>query len=287
MKRLISFFILSIFILSSFFALAVPPPELYRVDSRHPNIVFEEGFRTWAEISGNPPNYELLPHVFANSQRNQTDGLVSTTRRYSSVMRSAEIRAQTGSIVQWIYTIIPNDSFYDVNQSLLNAAISPPPNGSEDMAVQNQSSTALLSVSWEEEFASLGNISRDQIHSAQEVTWTPDGNGGYQLVLGQYRRNTYFQPLRPSVNPNNLIPTVTVPPLEDILFEGDLDDFVMGAEPGQCNSPPSPSPSKESNKCTTMTYSEFSQKIKNISIKRQLSILFNKSRFKTTDSPIL
>ncbi|EBC5529440.1 hypothetical protein C3M26_21680 [Salmonella enterica] len=90
-----------------------PPKFVYRVDSRRPDEIFQNGFEAW----GN--NYNLIAHVngASCSTSGSQSGFISTTSNLDAANAIAEQHvAERG--VAYIYTIRADNTFYNAAESI-------------------------------------------------------------------------------------------------------------------------------------------------------------------------
>lgn len=235
------FFLAAISAIPSF---SFTPAVVYRVDYRHPDEIFERGFTSWGR------NTELLTHIIGDSIRNRTDGLIATTSSIESARQIAADVMPSDDDVAWLYEIIPNDNFYDVNSSLINAATTH--NFTSDIATQ--SLNVNTRYSWQFEYVSTAAINRNQIIRARENRWV---NGRIEWHNTIIRENGYVGNITPSVNHNYLTLTQTVDGLP-VNFFGRYDDNPIGIYFGRdgCNNIQS-----KDMKCNSVNYSVFTESI--------------------------
>ncbi|OAT22576.1 enterotoxin A family protein [Proteus myxofaciens] len=228
------------------FANPILPEVVYRVDSRSPNDIFTNGFHTWGS------NTELLHHLVGDTSRNHTDGLISTT---SSLDAALQIAADTMPIEgdeSWLYLIVPNNNFYSVNDSLLNAAT----NHNISESISNQSLNFYTRFNWQLEYASRGNINSSQIVLAGQLR---NVNGRIVSVDNSTRFNVHYIQTSPSINSGYLIPSQSVDNLP-VYYFGDYDDEPVGIffdpDINGCNNL-----FKKSMECKSVAYSEFKKSV--------------------------
>lgn len=154
-------------------AYAQTPPRIsdivYRADMRSPEEISEQGgFLTWAQFEGNTPDNNVANHLEGSSLANSTSNFISTSFSLSSVVNFGSVSyldiAESGNF--YIYRIRPNNNFYDINASLLNARDAQP----QTSRLWNLYNSLFNLYHSEEEVSSLGPVSDDRIIEYVEVT---------------------------------------------------------------------------------------------------------------------
>lgn len=214
MNKLISYLFFFFAAIITPLSFAFTPEVVYRVDYRHPDVVFNSGFTSW----GN--NTELLPHIIGDTLRNRTDGLIGTTSNPRSAAQIAADVMPSDDDVAWLYEIVPNNNFYDVNSSLLNAAVT----HNFTSAIATQSLNIYSRYSWQFEYVSRAAINSSQIIRAREIRWV---NGQIEMHNTTVHENEHFVHTVPSVNSDYLVPTQSVDNLP-VNFFGRYDDNPVG-----------------------------------------------------------
>lgn len=166
------------------------PIMLYRFDSRSPSdVFFHDGFPSW----GN--DEDLARHVSGASINDRSSIYVSTTHSLNTIERMArEFFAYDPARIYYVYEIRPTGSFYDIRASLLQSSLE-----ATNREVGSELLNLYLSFEWQEEWASRGGITTDQITAARSVTMQ-DG----QVVYGPRLENPNYVSLPSQVNHNLL-----------------------------------------------------------------------------------
>lgn len=237
---------------------AYPPKVVYRVDSRGPDKIFKHGFTAW----GN--NLELLPHIVGDTPKSKTDGFISTTENVNSARQIAADIMPYDDDVTWLYEIVPNDNFYDVNRSLLQAGSVHPVNS----AIAEQSINAFIRYGEQYEYVSAAPINRSQIIRAREVRWV---DGQIEMHNTTVEENPHFVHTAPSVNPGYLTLTQNVTDLPANFF-GEYQSSLTGLSfgPDSCNSL-----KRKGAICKSVSYSVFKKDTTEEIRKRLLVVLKN------------
>lgn len=218
MYKIIIIFISAVTLFNSCFSWGNPPLNLYRVDSRSPDVIFSDGF--WPRGA----NTELLLHVIGDTLRNGTNGLISATDDINIALRIADGLIIFDDETQWIYTIVPDISFVDINDSLVSAVIS-------DTVPQNISLQSLglyRTFGWQQEYAGEGHIPSNLIRRAQLVRRVTHADGTQSAEISpDLRINPGFVPQEPAISGELLVPTRSIEnfPVE---YYGDLFDHPIG-----------------------------------------------------------
>ena len=155
MKRIKIAFIYFVILLMWRLSFAIDiPKEVYRVDSRPPEVIFASGFNSW----GN--NDSLLDHVIGDSLAESNSAFVATSGNLRAALNFAVSEfAVTGSNF-WLYRIEPDGSFWNINTSLEYIA---------ETASDSEARTAgmaLITYSQQEEWVALRQVPTTLIHSA-------------------------------------------------------------------------------------------------------------------------
>ncbi|WP_249032358.1 scabin-related ADP-ribosyltransferase [Tenebrionicola larvae] len=174
-----------IFFCNPAFSLPVSPPDLvYRLDSRHPDTIFAEGFQPMGE------NRNLIEHLSGRALELGNSAFISTTSTWSAIERfvSEDLEENAES---WVYEITPTDTFYDVNGSMLHANLQNP-----GTPLATQALRIYREFGWQEEFASVQAIPSSRIAYAYRVR-VVNGN----VVVQETRNNPNYVPTTPTINP--------------------------------------------------------------------------------------
>lgn len=211
MKFILLFILFNISISQSAFAIET----VYRGDFREPEVIFESGFQSRGD------NQEILLHIIGDSSRNNTDAFISTTTSFDSVRQIASDILIPASVddTWWVYAITPSNNFYDINNSLVIAAV----NYSIPLELNRQAYGLHSTFGWQNEVAAIHSIPRSQIIYAQEARRVVNDDGTEEVVISENRRyNPNYIQSNPSINPSFIIPTRSINdfPVE---YYGDLN----------------------------------------------------------------
>ncbi len=191
------------------------PNEVYRIESRTPDYIFEHGFSSWGE------SIELLRHVNGESLIDRTSGLISTSSDYD-VMRDIAINYLINeghhNEVLWIYTITPGYQFHDVNGSLLHANML-----SEGGIIAGQTLYTYANFAHEEEFAAEGHILPSQVRSAVSARYMRLPNGEEIVYIDNDNgvSNPQYVPTPASIS-TEFLPVIPMPSDFPVYYAGDL-----------------------------------------------------------------
>lgn len=224
---LIRFFQLVLLFCFSCHAFAIEAPQqVYRVDTRHPDEIFQHGFEAWGNI------IEVLRHVTGTSIVDRTSGLVSTTSDFGvarNIVSRYLLDEDHDEAEIWIYIITPGFNFYDVNASLLHAFM----HGVGDL-MPGQALYTHAVFGHEREFAADGLISTTQIQGALRATRIVLPNGEEDIHIDDLEHgvpNPEYTPTYPQISPENL-PIVEMPEDFEVYYDGDLQLYPVTAALG-------------------------------------------------------
>lgn len=202
------------FIFFSPFSHAAPPSTVYRVDSREPEIIFEEGFRAWGEEMSIIYHFHSVQHFTENDI--DMNGMVSTSTDLDESLSFSEmlsfndedIDLASHSFIVWLYEIRANSDTYDVDASLNEAIRIANEDGDKDRAARLQG--RLTSFGGMSEWVHEGSITPNLIRSAREVRVyvEDDGYGNWQVITGSATmtsvviNNNQFDGVESQGNPN-------------------------------------------------------------------------------------
>lgn len=158
------------------------PTCVYRVDTRAPEEIFEEGFA----VPGSGTNNNLLDHVRGRStlQAKGTTNFISTSTSLEYVRNYAG-RLTPGGNDGWIYVIQPDLNFYDVRASLERAT------NSSSKAVRSAAKDALKFYKEQSEWAARGSIRPQLVQAAVPVKLV---NGWPEPDWSRVAFNPSYQP---------------------------------------------------------------------------------------------
>ncbi|MGY4531084.1 hypothetical protein ACVW0Y_000187 [Pseudomonas sp. TE3786] len=182
--------------------------EVFRADTRSPEDVFVNGF------SNDGQQLSLLDHVFGDScSANTTEvdhrtGWISTTGSFYQARAFAARQLANGRAFQnqhrmWIYTIRPDDTYFEIRDVFMQAAMAADAN--EQGYVSSQASRIRMLVSTlppeEQQDVVTRRVAAQNIVSAVAATATFDGAGWDTVVAPTAQNNPRFvQPINPMSN---------------------------------------------------------------------------------------
>jgi len=189
-KSVTVFVLLFLFSLSSY---AIPPSWVYRLDSRPPELIFNNGFLSWGG------NNDFISHLTGSSLDDRTDAYISTSSSQEFIDQMARDSLADSPVV-WEYTIRPSDNFFSAMSSL-DEAISYADHNPTMTYLRGQYRRLRVQVELEAEYTARWAIQANQIYQVREITADADNNIHY----GDYQLNpNYDNSIAPAINTGTL-----------------------------------------------------------------------------------
>lgn len=217
-------------------ALAAPPPPppawLYRVDTRPPFQIFDEGFQARGQ------NDNLAEHFLSISYFMETSAFVATTSSFNSALVFADgVLSYTPSAsVVYLYAIRADSTFYNVSASIAHHVSAIEATSGSDNRLPyylQRLARAQADFSWEHEWITLGAIPPVNIAWAASVVRSASPFPGSTALVGVSFMGPNADNYLPDYTRANYVVFPILPPDNDYqdddwsdLLDGNLFDAI-------------------------------------------------------------